>query len=361
MSDTVIPAPTLHGDPPAASTAQGRIDRKELAFVAVERTRMPMVITDARHGDQPIVLANQAFLDLTGYTADEVLGRNCRFLQGEATSREAIDKIRASLAVGEDCDVELINYRKDGSPFWNQLHMSPVSDETGALLYVFASQRDVTAYRKALNLEASERRLLREVDHRAMNALAIVEGIVRLSRTDDPSQYAAAIQGRVQALASAHALLGRHAWRDISVEQLLRAQLEFYGAQRITFDGPRVALGATLVQPLALVVHEMVANADRHGALSRPEGSVALRWHFNAEGGLVLTWTETGGPPPARERKRGFGMTMVPAIIERQLRGRAILDWRPEGLAAQFSLPPSVEDAPFDLSSPRPEDVMSLP
>jgi len=339
MTDLIQPATALHGDQPAASTAQGRIDRKELAFVAVERTRMPMVITDARHGDHPIVLANQAFLDLTGYDADEVVGRNCRFLQGQETSGEDIAKVRAALAAGQECDVEILNYRKDGSAFWNQLHMSPVHDEAGQLLYVFASQRDITEFRKVQGLEAAENRLLREVDHRAMNALAIVEGIVRLTRADDSSQYAEAIQRRVQALASAHALLGREGWRDIQLERLLRAQVEVYAGQRLILEGPPVEIGAALVQPLALVLHEMVANASRHGALLTQNGEIRLGWSKDPDGRLVIVWTEIGGPPPAEIRPRGFGATMISAIIERQLRGQALLEWRPEGLVARLVLP----------------------
>lgn len=358
MSDAVQTATKLHGDQPAASTAQGRADRKELALVAVERTRMPMVITDARHEDQPIVLANQAFLDLTGYAAGEVIGRNCRFLQGAGTSEAAIAKIRAAVAAGQECDVEILNYRKDGSAFWNQLHMSPVYDEAGQLLYVFASQRDVTEFRKVQGLEAAEHRLLREVDHRAMNALAIVEGIVRLSRADDPSQYAAAIQRRVQALASAHALLGREAWRDIQLELLLRAQVETYAGQRAIFQGPAIEVGAALVQPLALVLHEMVANASRHGALSAPDGEIRLGWSQGPGGGLLLTWTETGGPPPLEIRPRGFGATMISAIVERQLGGQALLEWRPEGLAARFVLPRRDRVERFALSTAN-EDAAS--
>lgn len=351
MSDEVQTVSAFRGDKPAASTAQGRADRRELAFVAVERARMPMVITDARHGDHPIVLANQAFLDMTGYGADEVVGRNCRFLQGAKTSKAAIEKVRVAVAAGQECDVEVLNYRKDGSEFWNQLHLSPVHDEAGELLYTFASQRDVTEFRKVQSLEAAEHRLLLEVDHRAMNALAIVEGIVRLSRADDPRQYAAAVQGRVQALARAHALLGRQAWRDVQFEQLLRAQINVDGDQRITFQGPPIEVGAALVQPLALVLHEMVGNASRHGALSAPYGEIRLRWSHGPGGGLVLDWTETGGPPPATARTQGFGATMISAIIERQLRGQALMEWRTEGLAARFVLPQRDRVAGFTLSA----------
>lgn len=88
----------LHGDPPAAATKQGLVDRRELCLIAVERTRMPMVVSDPRQPDNPIVLANQAFLDLTGYTAEEVVGRNCRFLQGEDTCRVAVAEVRAAVA-----------------------------------------------------------------------------------------------------------------------------------------------------------------------------------------------------------------------------------------------------------------------
>jgi len=113
-------ATSFTGDSPVAADSDILDDRRELALVAVERTRMPMVITDPRKTDNPIVLANQAFLDLTGYKASEVLGRNCRFLQGPDTSQADIQTLRDGLARGDDhIDIELLNYRKDGSTFWN--------------------------------------------------------------------------------------------------------------------------------------------------------------------------------------------------------------------------------------------------
>ena len=138
------PATNLHGDTPAVASPHALADRKELALVAIERTRMPMVVTNPREEDNPIVLANKAFLDLTGYAAEEIIGRNCRFLQGPRSSRAAIDEIRAALADERDVDVEILNYRKDGSTFWNQLRLSPVHGDDGKLLYYFASQDDVS-------------------------------------------------------------------------------------------------------------------------------------------------------------------------------------------------------------------------
>ena len=132
----------LHGDHPAAVAAHASLDRKELAATAFQRTRMPMVVTDATQRDYPIVMANQAFLNLTGYASEEVLGRNCRFLQGPGTSAAAVAEVRAALEESREVSVELLNYRKDGSTFWNQLHFSPIFDDDGRLAYHFGSQID---------------------------------------------------------------------------------------------------------------------------------------------------------------------------------------------------------------------------
>ncbi|PLR27920.1 PAS domain S-box protein [Caulobacter zeae] len=332
---------------------QGPIDRRDLVFVAVDRTRTPMVICDPRQIDNPIILANQAFLDLTGYALAEVIGRNCRLLQGPQTARAAIDAIGQAVREARDVEVEILNYRKDGSTFWNRVSLSPVHDEAGGLIYFFGSQVNVTQHRFAQASEAEENRiLLREIDHRAMNALAIVEGIVRLSRAQDIQQYAAAVQQRVQALARAHAFLSERRWQAAPLEDVLRLQIEPYGLGRATLDGPNIQVRATLIQPLALVFHEMIANAAIHGCLSAPAGGLAVRWApHNDASGFHLVWEETGGPPPRQQRTAGFGSAMVAAIIERQLRGQTRLDWPPTGLRAEFTVPDAAgEPAPFRVA-----------
>lgn len=167
---------TLHprGDQTISADESVLGDRKELAFVALERTRMPIVISNPRLPDNPIVLANSAFLQQTGYAANEVIGRNCRFLQGSGTDPDVVDMIRNAVRAEQPLTVELVNYRKYGTPIWNQLHVSPVHDDAGKLSYFFASQMDVTEAHRANDLKAAEHSLLREVDHRAKNALALV-------------------------------------------------------------------------------------------------------------------------------------------------------------------------------------------
>lgn len=337
MTDFAEPTPRLRADRPAAASAQGLADRKELAFIALERTRMPMVVTDPRQADNPIVLANTAFLELTGYAPEEIIGQNCRFLQGAATDPAAVAKVRTGIAEEREVNVELLNYRKDGSAFWSQLHLSPIHDDEGQLLYYFGSQLDVTERRKVEILEAAERRLLREVDHRSMNVLAIVEGIVRLTRAENTPLYAAAVQRRVQALARAHTLLAERGWANVPLAKVLQLQIEPFGIHRVRLDGPEVLLAGHLVQPLALVVHELGANAAMHGCLTAPSGELRVRWTKGEDDDVNLDWHESGGPPPTSDRPPGFGTTIIQGIVDRQLHGKMRRTWDPAGLQARLS------------------------
>ena len=330
----------LTGDAPAASTPASLLDRSELAFIAVERAQMPMVVTDPRQPDNPIVLANRAFLELSGRGPDEVIGRNCRFLQGEATDGGAVAEIRQAAAEGRDCVVELLNYRKDGSSFWNRLFISPVRDKDGALIYFFASQQDVTEQRRTRELEAAELRLLREIDHRAKNALALVQAIVRLSRADSAEAYAEAVAGRVDALANAHMMLSENGWRSVAIERLVAAEVARIEPDRLQLHGPELHLSARQVQPLALLLHELIANAEAHGALSAPEGRVEIEWRLEPESGeIVILLREAGGPPPAPTRGGGVGATKVETISRRQLKGAIDIDWQPAGLISLVRVP----------------------
>ncbi len=128
-----------------------RKDRGTDPFAAAVRaTRMPMVITDPSQPDNPIVFVNGAFSKLTGFTKSEILGRNCRFLQGPETSQDDVARLRDAIAKRESIELELLNYRKDGTTFWNRVLISPVFDEEGTATYFFASQFDVTLERERL-------------------------------------------------------------------------------------------------------------------------------------------------------------------------------------------------------------------
>ncbi|GJD75368.1 PAS domain S-box protein [Methylobacterium goesingense] len=119
----------------------------DLLFTAAEKTRMPQIVTDPNLPDNPIVFANRAFQDLCGYGAEDLIGKNCRFLQGPDTDPADVAKVRDAIAARRDVVVEILNYHRDGTPFRNELYVSPVYDPDGSLRYFFASQLDVTRFR----------------------------------------------------------------------------------------------------------------------------------------------------------------------------------------------------------------------
>lgn len=159
----------------------------DIFFAAIELTRMPIVLSDPRRSDNPLVFANQAFLAMTGYAADEIIGRNCRFLQGVGTDMAVVAEVRAAIAERRDFATEILNYRKDGYAFWNALFVSPVYDAAGELTYFFASQLDVTRRREAEdNLRQAQKmealgRLTGGIAHDFNNLLQVIVGYLELS------------------------------------------------------------------------------------------------------------------------------------------------------------------------------------
>lgn len=127
----------------------GMEDAQSVLLAALEATPVNVTIADARRADRPLVYVNSAFTRTTGYAADEVLGRNCRFLQGPDTDPSAVERLRATLSHGEAIELEILNYRKSGEPFWNALVITPVRDARGTLAAFVGLQLDVTRKRKA--------------------------------------------------------------------------------------------------------------------------------------------------------------------------------------------------------------------
>jgi PAS domain S-box-containing protein len=199
-----------------------KLGRGDPFAAAIRGTRMPMVITDPRQPDNPIVFANQAFQSMTGYSRDEIIGRNCRLLQGPDSGAEAIKALGDAIRQGEDIQVDILNYRKDGSTFWNALFLSPVRAEDGQIQFFFGSQFDVTdrirakeimereVQRRTAELEAAldaKTLLLHEVDHRVKNNLTMIGSLLRLQVRSlaDPvlSKTLESMLERIDALATA--------------------------------------------------------------------------------------------------------------------------------------------------------------
>ncbi|ACL26589.1 PAS domain-containing protein [Chloroflexus aggregans] len=135
-------------------------------LAAVNEMASGMIVTDAG-ADQPIVFVNRAFSTITGYAPNEVLGRNCRFLQGPQTDAATVARLREAIAAARPIQERILNYRKDGQPFWNQLSISPVRDETGNVVAFVGVQTDVTAQVAVEQALAEREQLLRAVEKMA--------------------------------------------------------------------------------------------------------------------------------------------------------------------------------------------------
>jgi PAS domain S-box-containing protein len=210
----------------------------------------------------------------------------------------------------------------------------------GRVLRLSGVTVDITERKAAEDRQAL---LAREVDHRARNALAVVQSIVRLTRASSVEEHVAAVEGRIRALARAHTLLSQSRWQGADLASLVEEELAPYRSSerdRVVAHGPDIVLEPSTAQTLALALHELATNAAKYGPLSKPSGRVELAWDVRP-GSLVLEWTENGGPAVEPPRTKGYGTRVIGASIERQLGGSATFEWRREGLRCVLAIPRS--------------------
>ncbi|HYC03474.1 MAG TPA: HWE histidine kinase domain-containing protein [Azospirillaceae bacterium] len=194
---------------------------------------------------------------------------------------------------------------------------------------------DITERRQA---EERQRLLMREVDHRAKNVLAVVMSLVRLSRADEPAAFVAAVEGRVAALARAHSLLAETRWNGGGLAAIIGQEVAPHADRgQVSLVGPHLMIQPDSVQPLSMIFHELWTNSAKYGALSA-SGVLRVDWVQDAAM-LNIVWTETGGPvlagPPPR---RGFGTTLIDASVT-QLDGQIEKEWAREGLVCRIRIP----------------------
>ncbi|ODT89634.1 PAS domain S-box protein [Phenylobacterium sp. SCN 70-31] len=197
--------------------------------------------------------------------------------------------------------------------------------------------RDITERRA--NEEARDL-LAREVDHRAKNALAVVQAVISLTRAASKEAFVTAVRGRISALGRAHSLLAQNRWQGGDLAQIVMDEMAGYGRDgHVEITGPSVALRPNAVQPISLLVHELATNAVKYGALSVEGGRVRVAWTLRRDGALGLVWEEQGGPPVAAPGSPGFGSTLVREVATRQLAGELDIQWPATGMRLTAILP----------------------
>ncbi len=153
------------------------IANKELLFEALDYTRAGVLITDPQQEDNPIIYANQGFFDMTGYSAAEIMGQNCRFLQGEETDKQEVMKLKQAIEKRESSSVILYNYTKDGTGFWNSLTVDHLYIEKEDQHFFIGVQKDVTHEKE---IEASLLESQQEIESLACPIVPVIEGIAVL-------------------------------------------------------------------------------------------------------------------------------------------------------------------------------------
>ncbi|WP_255014162.1 PAS domain-containing protein [Roseovarius sp. M141] len=308
---------------------------------AIRHSRLPLCITDPTRPDEPIIFANQAFCDLTGYDEAEFIGKNCRFLQGKETTRASVEAIRAALASNEVAMVEIVNYRKNGEKFINALQLGPVLDDEGRLIFRFGSQMDISAARDADRKAAALR--TSELLHRLKNIVNVMSVVIKMTgRSEtDPQTYSDKVIARLAALGQTHFdTMTDEAPKALRFEHLARTLLLAYaplGERQVRFHGGEVELSGGMVTSLTLLLHELATNAVKHGSLGADEGHVDLSWSVSEAGEFSMIWQERGGPEvttPSRESGAGIVENLVRASD-----GALHFDWQPEGLIVTLDLP----------------------
>lgn len=226
--------------------------------------------------------------------------------------------------------------RPDGEVRWCVGTAVATVDKAGIVVRLSGVTVDITERKRA---EERQNLLAREVDHRAKNALALAQSIVRLTRGETVKAYIQAVEGRISALARVHTILSLSSWQGAEIGKLVDEELAPYATgDQITFRGTDIQLQPATAQTLALALHELVTNSAKYGALSTLSGRLSLQWAIRGEA-LELVWEEKDGPLVEKPASRGFGTRSVIASIESQLGGQAEFDWRSEGLICRLSVP----------------------
>jgi PAS domain S-box-containing protein len=268
-----------------------------------------------------------------GYTAEEMIGESVLKLipvERHIEEVDILDRIRRGERIEH---FETVRRHKDGHHINVSLTISPIRAEGGRIIGASKIARDITEKVKA---EHTQRLLMREVNHRSKNLLAVVEAMVRKTASSTPpAELVSRISQRLQALSAIQNLLIYSEWRGVDLGTLARAQTAPYCDGRIRFEGPSVTLQPPAAQALGLAFHELATNAVRHGVLNAEGGTISVQWNIAGNGDgrkLSLVWRETGKASVEPDRT-SFGTTILKRATEDALDGHVSVEHGADGYA----------------------------
>jgi PAS domain S-box-containing protein len=313
-------------------------DLKRTDLNAVLKTALDAVVV--MHLDGTVAGWNDVAQRIFGWSFEEARGRRMSELIIPVQHREAHERgLARYLATGEgpvlDRHIEITALRRDGLEFPIELSITFTEHFDKPVFLGFL--RDISERQEA---HRRQELLLAELSHRVKNMLAVVTGIAHQTSRSCASlqDFAPAFAGRLQALARGHEMLTLNSWEGAGLPELVEALLGPYALppdMRVTFGGPPVDLDAKQVLSLSMILHELLTNATKYGALSWEEGRIAISWSWSAAdrpGLLRFTWKESGLSGVVPPAKGGFGLKMIDLSAAHELGGGSSLEWQDEGL-----------------------------
>jgi PAS domain S-box-containing protein len=288
---------------------------------------------------------NPAYASMHGYTEEELRGLSIRDVVHPEDWPRHTPEIQL-LTSGKIPSFEIMNrcVAKGGDLLWVHKHVSLLRDAAGHPESIFALVTDVTE--RKTNEECIAL-LMREVNHRSKNLLALVQAIAR--QTKAPADFLNRFDERLQALAAGDDLLVKNEWKGVNLTELARSQLAHVidpVDARILLSGPPILVSASTAQTLGMALHELATNAGKYGALSNHSGRVELFWNVKdgpPSGGLfTIDWRESGGPPVAEPSHSGFGSSVIRNMVEYNLNAEVRLDFLPGGIEWRLQCPLAV-------------------
>jgi PAS domain S-box-containing protein len=290
-----------------------------------------------------VLSVNQYGAEMLGYTSAELVGKSVLQMIHEDDRQAALRQLAACaqnpVAIANS---EIRKVRRDGSTLWvkEAARAAPVPDGQTVFLIVC---EDITELKKA---EERQDMLMAELDHRVRNVLARIAVVAMSTRQRSSSidEFVRTLDGRIQAMAAAHTVLSQSRWDGAGLTDLVRRQLAPYATDANTaISGSDVMLTAAATQALAMVLHELVTNAAKYGALSSPNGRVSVHWdrHSNGDAAASLTieWREFGGPPIVAPIQSGYGTDLIRQLIPHELGGKVDLVFPAEGACCRMEIP----------------------
>jgi PAS domain S-box-containing protein len=278
-----------------------------------------------------------------GYTAHEIVGHHILELFPPDRHAEE-DYILSAIRKGERIkQFDTVRRCKDGRLIHVSLTISPIRNQDNVIVGVSKIARDITELKLS---QETQSLLMRELNHRSKNLLAVADAIVRqTARNTPPKDFVDRISRRLHALSVNQDLMIEHNWRGADISQIIQWQLASAiddCADRVDLKGAPYLVTPRVAQALGLAIYELATNALKFGALSSRDGKIHVQWGVTEDNGgrqFKLTWHERGGPPAVPPRKKGFGSAIIESMIARSVLGTATVTYAPTGLIWELTAP----------------------